>query len=82
MLVDRTKRNRPKGMMDEQRKGVGVGLQDEDRCKEEERRRRRRVQPNEETVILEKCGGGGALSFDLSEPSMRVTGLSSEGGLR
>lgn len=38
---------------------------------------------NEETMILGgSLGVGGGLIFDLSDPSVRVTGLSTEGGLR
>lgn len=49
------------------------------RKRSEKGRIERRLWFNEETVIL---GAGDGLIFDLSDPLVRVTSLSSDGGLR
>lgn len=46
----------------------------------EQAKMKRRLEFNEETGIQGRCEGGG-LTFDSADPSVRVTRLSSDGGL-
>lgn len=78
MGKEKEKSNRQRGMVDGGSRDLGS------KCREKEGEKgktERKLWFNEKTVILGASRGDG-LIFDLSDPSVRVTGLSSDGGLR